>query len=147
MCCFDLFTVKMVYCERCDALAQPSRCRCCRQILGLPKRNLKMYAKTCKCTPQPPPVSEIQKLLDQCMRLLPDHSSPPVVEAEERVECILCGSFHKNKVGLKSHKSRYHSEPEGTDGYSCDLCPRSFKSKSSLAIHMTKKHKKIDNGQ
>ena len=106
-----------------------------------------MYAKTCKCTPQPPPVSEIQKLLDQCMRLLPDHSSPPVVEAEERVECILCGSFHKNKVGLKSHKSRYHSEPEGTDGYSCDLCPRSFKSKSSLAIHMTKKHKKIDNGQ
>ena len=79
------------------------------------------------------------------MRLLPDHST--TVEVEGRVECILCGSFLKNKNSLKNHKSRYHSEPEGTDGSSCDLCPRIFKTKRSLAIHMAKKHKNIDDGQ
>ena len=146
----------MDYCERCNGLAQPPRCRCCRQILGrryMPKRNLNIRARSCKCSypPQQPSAvssSEIQKLLDQCMRLLPDHSSPRVkAEVEERVECILCGKTLKSKHGLQTHKSRYHRELKGTDGSSCDLCPRIFKSKRCLAIHMTKKHKKIDDGQ
>ena len=156
VCCFDLYVVVMDYCERCDGLARPSRCRCCRQILGrrrMPKRNLRIFpaARTCKCSPpQQPPAessSEIQKLLDQCMSLLPDHSSPlPAIE--ERVECLVCGKFLKNKRSLRSHKSRYHRKQElGSDGSSCDLCPRIFRNKKSLAIHMTKSHQKNEDGQ
>ena len=149
MCCFDLYTVIMDYCERCN-VAQPSRCRCCRQILG---KNMPIYASSCECSypPQPSPAvasSKIQTLLDQCMRLLPDHST--AVEAEERVECTLCGRFFKNKKSLRSHKGSYHCEVldgEHTDGSSCDLCHRIFANKTCLAIHMNKMHKKIDDGQ
>ena len=61
---------------------------------------------------------------------------------EDELTCPVCHKHFKNKISLKKHKARQHSE-KGPVVYHCEFCEISCRRKYDLKKHVEKKHGNI----
>ena len=82
----------------------------------------------------PKSLSTFQSLQRHLVNL---HSSKNKLRDTELLECDICGSKFKSKLGLSSHKQRHTSSEKP---FECRYCDKKFQLESSLVKHAEKCH-------
>ena len=59
---------------------------------------------------------------------------------EKAYNCLICGKVSRDLHNAKTHLEASHFPSE--TGYECQLCGARYKTKNSLACHISKKHRK-----
>lgn len=115
-------------------------------IVSAPVKYVKIYPKLPVISLNPVPIIDIsQRPSEDCII----QTSEPMVKAETQVEqtnttCSMCGLQFVDKNILKMHRCLIHNiddtSSESFTRYNCHLCPKHFKMRGSLMVHLRVAH-------